>query len=67
VLRDVVRGVVSRESAAEDYGVVLEGDGEELTLDEPATDARREEIRRTRQPLEMFDRGEYFERLRGTS
>jgi N-methylhydantoinase B len=67
VLLDVIRGVVSRESAERDYGVVLEGVGENVTLDEHATAAAREEIRGNRRPLEMFDRGEYFRSLGGAA
>ena len=42
-LEDVLDEFVSIEGAARDYGVVLTGSLEELTLeiDEPATDARR--------------------------
>ena len=63
VLWDVIRGIVSRESAERDYGVVLRGEGEDLTADEEATARRRDEIRTIRPALEMFDRGEYFRSL----
>ena len=57
---DVIRGLVSREHAGLDYGVVFAGEGEEVTVDDEATGARRDEIRAGRMPLEMFDRGGYF-------
>ena len=47
VLDDVLDEYVSVEAAARDYGVVLTGSLEELTLevDEAATEARRAEVR----------------------
>jgi N-methylhydantoinase B len=60
---DVIRGVVSRESAERDYGVLLSGEGEAVTFDEEGTRRVRAEIRRMRPPLAMFDRGPYFRRL----
>ncbi|MEZ5100127.1 MAG: hydantoinase B/oxoprolinase family protein [Thermoleophilia bacterium] len=62
---DVVRGIVSREAAEREYGVVFSGEGEEIDVDEQATARRREEIRRMRPPLEMFDRGPYYRSLQG--
>lgn len=62
---DVVRGIVSREAAEREYGVVFAGEGEEIQVDEQATGRRREEIRRMRPPLEMFDRGPYYRSLQG--
>ncbi|WP_293861610.1 hydantoinase B/oxoprolinase family protein [uncultured Alsobacter sp.] len=50
---DVVSGYVSRESALADYGVVLDGDA----VDEAATRARRDAIRRGRPGLKRFDYG----------
>jgi N-methylhydantoinase B len=64
VLLDVIRGTVSPESAERDYGVVLLGDGEEPAVAEEATAARRDEIRRLRTPLQMFDRGDGYRTLR---
>lgn len=56
VLRDVLGGFVSVESAREDYGVVLTEDGE--GIDEAATKAvRREE----RWEVKLFHRGTYFD------
>jgi N-methylhydantoinase B len=67
VLQDVVRGLVSPESAERDYGVVLTCEGEDVTVDEPGTVALRQEIRARRAPLTMFDRGEYVRRLESRS
>ena len=52
---DVLDGIVSRASARDDYGVVLDGD----TLDETATSVRRTELRAT--PAGMFHRGGFFD------
>jgi N-methylhydantoinase B len=53
---DVLDGFISRESALDDYGVVLDGDG--LDVDAGGTDRRRDSLRgETR----MFHRGSYFE------
>ena len=57
---DVIRGLVSRERAESDYGVVFDGEGEEIAVADGATKATRDEIRSRREPLEMFDRGDYF-------
>ncbi len=48
VLADVVNGYVSATSADEDYGVVVDGEGPDATLDEAATETRRAEIRAER-------------------
>ncbi|WP_417562866.1 hydantoinase B/oxoprolinase family protein [Microbacterium sp.] len=53
VALEVARGLVSSEGAAL-YGVVLTDDGE---VDAAATDALRAELRTTRPPLQVFDRG----------
>ncbi|MEC7538644.1 MAG: hydantoinase B/oxoprolinase family protein, partial [Pseudomonadota bacterium] len=54
VLADVLAQFVSRESALEDYGVVLSTDGE--SVDAAATAARRQD----RPPVDgLFHRGEY--------
>ena len=52
---DVLDGIVSRESARDDYGVVLDGD----TLDETATSVQRTELRAA--PAGMFHRGGFFD------
>ncbi|MED5360751.1 MAG: hydantoinase B/oxoprolinase family protein [Pseudomonadota bacterium] len=58
VLADVLAQFVSRESALEDYGVVLSTDGE--SVDAPATAARRQD----RPPVDgLFHRGEYTDIL----
>ncbi len=55
VEEDVRTGLVSERSARDDYGVV-DGDPE-------ATRALRDDIRRSRPPLKLFDRGEMFAEL----
>ena len=56
VLRDVLGGFVSAESARKDYGVVLSADGERV--DEAATETvRRDE----RWEVKMFHRGAYYD------
>ena len=55
VREDVLDGFVSRESAREDYGVVLDGDA----IDEVATRTRRRELEAA--PAGMFHRGGWFE------
>ncbi|OPC79200.1 hydantoinase [Embleya scabrispora] len=66
VLRDVRWGKVSRAAAADDYGVVLTGEGDELAVDEAATEALRESIRTARPEVEpFFDRGPGYALLSG--
>lgn len=66
VLRDVRWGKVSRAAAADDYGVVLTGEGDDLAVDEAATEALRESIRTARPEVEpFFDRGPGFAQLSG--
>ncbi len=62
---DVVRGVVTRESAHDDYGVVLEKTWE-CAVDQAATDERRAELRARRTEERMFDRGPYYRELLAT-
>lgn len=54
VLRDVASDLVSRERAAEDYGVVITDD---LAIDTAATEALRARKRKTRGEPEPFDFG----------
>lgn len=62
---DVVRGLVSRDAALRDYGVVLQGNDEtDLEVDVAATTRRREEQRRLREESSLIDRGPGYERLR---
>lgn len=65
VLLDVKRGLVSQESAKDDYGVVFHStdDNYELELDTEATEAQRAKLRAARPPQKMFDRGENYYRL----
>jgi N-methylhydantoinase B len=63
VLLDVIQGKVSAESARDDYGVVLVGEGDEPQVDEQATADLRREIADDRPPLELIDRGPGYEQL----
>jgi N-methylhydantoinase B len=62
---DVVRGLVSRDAAETDYGVVLRGEGDGVVVDDDATAGRREQLRSVRPPPGMFDRGENGDALGG--
>ncbi|MDE0274407.1 MAG: hydantoinase B/oxoprolinase family protein [Defluviicoccus sp.] len=64
VAYDVECGLVSEDSAAEEYGVVLNMAGTRPEVDEAATDTRRMELRAKRGALPMFDRGPYVEAAR---
>jgi N-methylhydantoinase B len=59
---DVIRGIVSRQSAVADYGVVV-GEGEDPRVDPQATRELRARMRAERPPLRMFERGPYYGRL----
>lgn len=48
VADDVIKQRVSMEAAADVYGVMLEGEGHEISVREEATETRREEIREQR-------------------
>ncbi len=66
VRMDVVRGLVSVESARQDYGVVLNTVSDKnrsFEVDEDATRALRDQLRGARPPLKMINRGEYAESL----
>jgi N-methylhydantoinase B len=54
VAKDVRWNLVSRETAASEYGVVLDEDG---SVDGSATESKREEIRGSRGELPAFDHG----------
>ena len=54
VAEEVERGLLTETAARSDFGVVLTEDG---TVDEVATDDRRDEIRANRDGLEKFDYG----------
>jgi N-methylhydantoinase B len=62
VLEDVSLGLVSAAAAEKDYGVVI--DGTAMTVCSAETAKLRREIRRTREPLRIIDRGERFRKLR---
>ncbi|HUB40838.1 MAG TPA: hydantoinase B/oxoprolinase family protein [Streptosporangiaceae bacterium] len=61
VLGDVLDGKVSRRGARDDYGVVVGGDEDELSIDAGATVTLREEMRQVRPDrAPLFDRGPGF-------
>lgn len=63
---DVVRGLVSVDSARQDYGVVLHAVADKtrgFEVDEDATRTLRAQLRAARPPLKMINRGEYAESL----
>lgn len=64
VVEDVQCGLVSPESAHDDYGVVLGKKGRKWLADEAATAARRKALAEKRGKPPMFDRGPYFEKLK---
>jgi N-methylhydantoinase B len=61
VVYDVECGLVSPESARDDYGVVLIRAGRKWQTDPVKTAQRRRELARLRGKLAMFDRGPRFE------
>ncbi|MHB1738506.1 MAG: hydantoinase B/oxoprolinase family protein [Actinomycetes bacterium] len=66
--RDVAWGKVSPGGAREEYGVVLEPDRERPTVDVPATQVLRAQMRAERgrqEPVPFFDRGPGYARLSG--
>lgn len=58
---DVVRKLVSFESAERDYGVII--DRESFEVDEPATSSLRETIANKRGPVKLINRGPYAQTL----
>lgn len=66
VLRDIVWGKVSSAGAEADYGVVINGSGDNATVDEAATQALRARLRGERSDQEpFFDRGPGYATLAG--
>jgi N-methylhydantoinase B len=64
VLKDVIEGRVSVQSASDDYGVILVQDTEGSEIDGAATMARRAQVLSKRTgALPMIDRGEGFEKM----
>ena len=61
VVYDVQCGLVSPESAAENYGVVLHKVGRKWQADLAKTTQRRGQLQSTRDKVPMFDRGRHFE------
>jgi N-methylhydantoinase B len=64
---DVLRGLVSRERAQRDYGVILTDGASGPMLDARATTRRRAAQRRRRAPLALIDRGPGYEQLARSS
>ncbi|WP_326829839.1 hydantoinase B/oxoprolinase family protein [Streptosporangium sp. NBC_01810] len=60
---DVLCGLVTPEAAESEYGVVVTGTGNDLVVDADATERLRDERRRGRDTLGMFDRGEHFRKV----
>ncbi len=66
VLRDVRWGKVSAGGASDDYGVVLNGEGDTLAVDQTATAGLRARLRAARPEVEpFFDRGPGYALLSG--
>jgi N-methylhydantoinase B len=63
VLLDVIQGKVSSASAREDYGVVLAGEGDNLTVDGAATEQLRRERASLSGERELIDRGPGYTEL----
>jgi len=66
VRMDAVRGLVSVQSARDDYGVVLQAVDDKrrgYEVDEAATRTLRDTLRAARPPLKMINRGEHAEQL----
>ncbi len=63
VARDVSWGKVSRAAAADDYGVVLVGEDQMVSVDESATSTLRRRLRAERGEPSMFDRGPGYAQL----
>ena len=53
MLRDVLRDLVSKESAIRDYGVAVDG----TVVDSAATEVERGQLRDARGPVQPFDFG----------
>ncbi|WP_433496719.1 hydantoinase B/oxoprolinase family protein [Sphaerimonospora sp. CA-214678] len=60
---DVLCGLVTRAAAMSEYGVILSGENDNLTVDEEATARLRADRRAAREHLGMFDRGEHFRKV----
>ncbi|WP_072395199.1 hydantoinase B/oxoprolinase family protein [Hyphomicrobium sp. CS1GBMeth3] len=64
VVYDVQCGLISPQSAHDNYGVVLKAEGRKWTADLAATEARRKSLIDARGTAPMFDRGPYYEKLK---
>jgi N-methylhydantoinase B len=65
VALDVVQQKVTAAGARFDYGVVLAGEGDDVTVDAAATKELRAELRRARGEAPFFDRGPGYKLLSG--
>ncbi len=66
VAYDVQCGLVTRKSAKDDYGVVLRKTGLRYLVDETKTVSLRQQMRKDRKRLPMFDRGPYYRKVAST-
>jgi N-methylhydantoinase B len=57
-------GLVSQDAAKANYGVIFVSDGGELHIDESATQMERDRLKAARGVMPMYDRGEYFNRVK---
>ncbi len=64
VAYDVQCGNVSRKQARDRYGVVLKKSGRKWQVDSKSTKSLRQQLAKKRGVPPMFDRGEYFARLK---
>lgn len=64
VVYDLQCGLISAESARDDYGVEVLREGRKWRADLPATEARRARLAAERGKLSMFDRGPAFEKMK---
>ena len=65
VIYDLQCGIISEESARDDYGVVAVLKGRKWSADAEATEALRRRLRTERGVPAMFDRGAAFHRMKG--
>lgn len=64
VVYDLQCGLISEQSARDDYGVAVTLKGRKWTHDATQTQARREKLRKERGTPPMFDRGEAFRAMK---
>jgi len=66
VVYDLQCGLISEQSARDDYGVAVALKGRKWTHDPAQTQARREKLRKERGTPPMFDRGEAFRAMKAS-